>query len=265
MNDFVTPHIPQVMSGLLVFLGAWIVAVPRTSLGTPSIRMDSFSPLVQARLRAGLQRRACHERVPAMVIRGAGFIALLCGVLAFVGVIPPRVAFALFTIVGAPILAYGFLRSYNAARTRVALLAPRRSHIFPLWQLVLYVLFSCVPLAVPFVMRDYATGAVLASVGAFVALACSCIITGSPAILSDDDTPVDEFIDNRLRAMRARQCAWLGVMSVYIFVFLLKLQYPHEPGLEVLQAISIAGFFVAIIGVNRISMPPTSAEVAKWF
>ncbi len=265
MSDFVTPHIPQVMSGLLIFLGAWILAVPRTSLGTPSIRMDSLSPLVQARLRAGLQRRACHERVPAMVIRGAGIFAVLCGLLAFIGVIPPRIAFAVFTIVGAPILAYGFLRSYDAARTRVALLAPRRSNLFPLWQLVCYLLFSCLPLAVPFVMPAYAAGAVLASVGAVVSLACAYVIECSPAILSDDDTPVDEFIDNRLRAMRARQCAWLGVVSVYCFVFLLKLQYPHELALEVLQTISIASFFVAIVGVNRISMPPTSAELAKWF
>lgn len=265
MNDFVTPHIPQVMSGLLVFLGVWITAVPRTSLGTPNIRMDSFSPLVQNRFRAGLQRRACHERVPAMLIRGAGIVAVICGSLAFAGVIPARLGFPLFTIIGVPILAYGFLQSYNAARTRVALLAPRRSNIFPLWQVAFYVVFSCLPLAVPYVAHAYAMGAVLASAGAFVSLVCSYVIACSPAILSDGDTPVDEFIDNRLRAMRARQCAWLGVMCVYFFIFLLQEHNPHDSGLELLQTISVVGFLVAIFTVSRASMPPTSAELAKWF
>lgn len=263
----IVAHIRDIAAGILVFIGAWFVIRPQTALGAPKVRMENLSPLAQERFQAAVARRARYEHVGVVEIRLAGALAIAVGLLTLLRVVNPALAFPIYTMCGIPVLALGFVRAQNAAPKRIAPLTPRPASIMPVWQVAFFAVLGFAPLLVPVLHGGaYLASAILSALAAQVAIACSYLVARAPAVLSGDDLPVEQFLDDRLRRLRTQQCATFGFLAVFFFLFLSKFQgHYSDDGSGLLLAVAQLASVFATITIGGAIRQPTSAELLQWF
>src|SRR5579884_3858159 len=167
-TQFASAYGPYIVAGMLAFIGGWFVLRPQTALGMPRIRMDAYSPVVKERVEAAMARRQKYERIGITEIRVAGAVGLLLAALVALRAIGIQFAFPVFTFIGLPLVALGFMRSQNAARTRAATLTARSAFAISPWLLGVFALMGLSPLVIPLRGHGHVTGAVLAALASVV-------------------------------------------------------------------------------------------------
>jgi hypothetical protein len=175
-------------------------------------------PEVDPRLEDALARREAAEGPPAPIGRWTGFASLALSFAAVFSPLPVGLLYALLCFVVAMTGAATFLQLRNVQRTRVALLSVRTPEnvIPPIWFVLA---FTCALLALIAVGDPAWTGpSVLVCCSSIFTMFIAWRLTQLGAILSGEDVPAEQIVDERVRFYRSSTTLMLAFAQPFIFI-----------------------------------------------
>jgi hypothetical protein len=179
--------------------------------------LELRDPIVAARLRAVLDRRDELEGLGRRPVVVASISYFFFGLLCFLHVVTPAIAYALACADVALIFAWMYARVRNRSQRRAASLAPRRQiNVVPPLAFAGALLSGAVPLL--FVGDpSLRIAALLVSLSSLAIVVSAWSVAGMAAVLVGDDADLEIYVDERIR--RSRVCSMLALAYAVIPVF----------------------------------------------
>jgi hypothetical protein len=178
---------------------------------------DAHPDQWEARVQRAIERRQIAEGAPARlgVWMGAGSLAL--SALTLLTNIPVGLLYALLCLVIVAVGASAFLQLRNTQQRRVAVLASRTpDQVIPPYWFLLAALSACSIL--PFASRSQWTLAtVLVCISSLVTAFIAWRLTMLGAILTGDDVPAEQYVDERVRTYRCSTVMVLALIQPFVF------------------------------------------------
>jgi hypothetical protein len=183
------------------------------------IRTSGLDEVAADRLKSAIARRVEMEELPrAGRISLAGFCILAGAVFAAFTRVDLAVLYASVCVVITMVFWDRYLRLRNAGTRRAAVLRARtRNAVIPPW------IFAAVALSVitPLAFFNVAPFAAILVSAAGVAMAVAGDRSARlPALMSGDDPPVEQYLDDRLRRLRAANIVTTAAAPAYLFDFM---------------------------------------------
>lgn len=205
-----------------VFLGGGSYMMLRPGCFT-RIRGKFGRPLFDAhdemgeRLQAAVARRERAERLPRAMGLYIGGVTIALGIIAALTRIEPGVLYGVACLLLSGITGITYMQLRNMQVKRVAVLAPRvaGSVIPPYW----YAIGVINALSIlTFITRpELRAATILVCISSLATMAIASRLTHLPALLSGEDVPAEQLVDDRVRALRS--CNVLALAMVQPFVF----------------------------------------------
>ena len=253
-----------------VLFGGWVLYARRcfASVGLLIRTPCGDAPYAQ-RLRDAVARREHLESLPAAAMGTAiGAASLLAAVLAVVTPIPTTLLYAMVCVVLAMTLAGAYLRLRRAGGPRIASLRARsRDTVVPAWLSALVAVAAVSPLA----FVDLApAAALLVTVAGLLIAAVGDRVVHLPALLSGTDPAVDEYVDDRLRAVRAANLFATATAPPYVFeAITFTVAVVQHGGARPLHAAAMIFTLIALLvscawQVMLMRRGPGARETERW-
>lgn len=194
------------------------------------------------RIEAAVQRRAAAEGPPAPIgLYLSGLFLLLALAAAFnVSVASFLLFFVLAMCIGVPLVTVlTFSRLRNSQPIRAALLAVRTSNsVIPTYWFVASAICALLPLSFASVPNN-ALPAIVVCGSSLLTIYMAWRMTLLPALLSGEDIPAEQLVDDRLRFNRSTVCMFYALLQTFMFCNLSR-------GVTDLQT---AAFYVCLVSV----------------
>jgi hypothetical protein len=222
------------------------------------------------RLRDAVERREAIESLPGTVIaRWVGGVSLAAAVLAAFTAIPATLLYAVVCVVLAATLAVIYVRLRRAGARRVASLRARsREAALPPWLAALVAVAVVSPLAYVDVSP---LAALLVTVASLLIAVLGERTVHLPALLSGEDPPVDEYVDGRLRSVRAVNLFATATAPAYVFdASTWAVTFVDHPAR--LAPLHLAAVLLCLVALfvstawqtRQIRRAPPAADVERW-
>jgi len=243
--------------GLRWFMGASFVVVGlglligRNHLASDGvhIRTADLEEPAAGRLKRAIARRELMEVLPSATPASVvGVCALVAAALVAFTRLDPIVLYAGLCTVLAMAFSHAYLRLRNAGTRRAAALRVRnRATVLPPWLWIAVALCVVTPLA----FFDVAPlAAIFVSAAAVTIAVVGDRVTRLPALMSGEDPPIEDYLDRRLRTLRAANVVTTAPAPAYLFVCWAIVSAPDFTGLH------LTAFGVAMV---------TELIVTAWF
>jgi hypothetical protein len=205
------------MSAFFVVIGLGIL-ITRGRAGSDAalVRTAGLDEPTALRLKSAIARRERMEDEPGGAIPPLlGVCALGAAALALFTRVDLAVIYAVFCAVLAGASTTYYLRLRSAGTKRAASLRPRtRNAVLPPWLWGSVVLCVVSPLAFADVMPF---AAILVTVAAATVAVAGDRVARLPALMSGEDAPIEEYLDRRLRTLRAANVVTTAPFPAYFF------------------------------------------------
>lgn len=192
------------------------------------------------RIEAAVKRRQAAEGPPAPIGLFLSGIFMLLALAAAFNVSRMMLFFVLAICVGTPIITVlTFSRLRNLQPIRAALLAVRTSNsVIPTYWFV--VAATCALLVLSFAnVPGYALPSVIVCISSLMTVLMAWRMTLLPAMISGEDVPAEQLVDDRLRFNRSTVCMFYALLETWMFDNLVR-------STTALQAIA---FYVSLVSV----------------
>ena len=166
-----------------------------------------------------MQRRVQAEGKTVPLGAWIGWFSFVLGIVAAMGADPTLLYAALCfgTTLG---VAAAFLQVRNSQPTRVALLSARYPEsVIPSYWFYAAIISALMLLSFAIVGK-HAAAADIVMVSALLCIGMAWRLTALPALLSGEDIPAEQVIDDRLRFYRSRAAMMLAVVQTFVFCLL---------------------------------------------
>ena len=259
------------MAIFFVLFGAWMLKKRRcfSDIG-PLIRKPSDDSPYAHRLCEAVARREELEALPGDAIgTWIGVSSLAAGLLAVVTPIPVTLLYAVVCVVLAGAFAAAYLRLRRAGGRRIASLRARsRETAVPAWLSALIAVAAVSPL----VYVDVAPlAALLVAAAALVIVVLGDRVVHLPALLAGEDPAVEQYVDDRLRAVRSVNLFATATAPPYVFeaiTFTIAF-VEHHARFETLHLAALL-FSLVALGVSsawqlvQVRRRPGASDVERW-
>lgn len=218
------------------------------------------------RLRAAIARREQLEGVPGAAIATiAAATSLAAALLSAFTPASTVLLYALLCVVLAGTVAVTYARLRGASGRRIASLRARnRDSIVPPWLAVTVAVAAVSPLAF---VDDVPVAAVLVTAASIAIALVGDRMARLPALLSGDDPPLDEYVDDRLRAGRAVNLFATATAPAYVFDCFTAATVPHGATQLQIVAMLVAGLALLLSStwqLMQMRRKPAAAELERW-
>jgi hypothetical protein len=247
-----------------VLFGAWILRSRRcfSSVGALIRRPCGDSPYAQ-RLRDAVDRREALEALPSEAMATwIGGASLAAALLAALTPIPATLLYAVVCVVLAGTLAAAYLRLRRAGGRRVASLRARRPEgAVPAWLSALVAVAAVSPLA-----------AILVTAAGLLIVVLGNRVVHLPALLTGQDPAVEEYVDDRLRAVRSVNLFATATAPPYVFeamTFTIAFAQDHDVRHVALHVAAMLASLVALLvscawQFVQMRHAPGASDVERW-
>ncbi|MBV8490390.1 MAG: hypothetical protein JO199_07675 [Candidatus Eremiobacteraeota bacterium] len=192
------------IAGFLAFFGV-VIAVRGGAFaaGTCYVSSRGWSPAAEERLNAALDARKEAENIPHWFQPVQAGLCFVLAALAAIPAIPAVLPYTLSIVCLSAISWIAFTRFRHATQKRVAILTPRQLHD-SLPRLPLALVLASIATDVWLAFTTTYTIAWLAlAVAAAVLVFISWNVATAPALILGADPQIEQYVDDRLRAVRA--------------------------------------------------------------
>ncbi|HEV2261687.1 MAG TPA: hypothetical protein VGR69_05305 [Candidatus Rubrimentiphilum sp.] len=215
------------------------------------------------RLIAVAERRKALERGSPAWARAAGVLNLVSAVAVALKAVPIPVAYSLMLVGFVTLIGAAYFRMRNTGPRRVASLDVRTPFkVLPLYGYVAATIGSMLPLVdVP--NPSLRLVAIIVTMSSLAITFFAWRIAGVPALIAGDDIPVEIFVDDYLRLIRATGNLLLAPAAAFVY-FSLTAEHANTVHL-IAQLVSVACFLVVdvlLLAVSRKSVTPQ--ELDRW-
>jgi len=254
-----------------VLFGVWILKSRRcfSSIG-PLIRKPSDDSPYARRLRDAITKREDLEGLPgAGMARWIGGASLAAALLAALTPIPDTLLYAIVCVVLAGTLAAAYLRLRRAGGRRIASLRARtRQAAVPAWLSALVAVAAVSPLA--YIDLAPLAASLVAAAGLLIA-ALGDRVVHLPALLTGEDPAVEEYVDDRLRAVRSVNLFATATAPPYVFeaiTFTIAV-VEHQARFATIHLAAMLFALVALLvscawQLVQIRRAPGASDVERW-
>ena len=201
-----------VTTGVLALVGLSALGFPGSFAAVrPYFSRLNLSGEDRERMNAALGARKAAENIPAWLARAFGVVTLVLAASALVPQIPSIFPYSAWcaAFAAATVIASAHFR--EAARRRVAVLAPRNPRTALPVPLILAIL-ACVAMEIALALvTPYRAAWAVVALSSVALLVIAGQLAGAPALILGNDVPVERFIDERLRIARTTNVAGLAI------------------------------------------------------
>ena len=197
------------------------------------------------RIEAAVQRRQAAEGAPAPIGLYLSVVLLLLAAASALNVATLPLLYSILCVVAPLITAVTFSQLRNLQPIRAAVLTVRTSgSVIPVYWFVaaaLSALFALSFVNVP----SYTIPAVIVCISSLATIYMAWRMTLLPAMLSGEDIPAEQLVDDRLRFNRSTMCMFYALAQTFVFC----LQFRDLDALQtaaLLLSFSAIGFYVWI-------------------
>lgn len=259
------------MVGFFVLFGILMLAIRRRFASAGSMVRVSCDEPYAPRLRAAVARRERLEALPSSVLAIAIAIASLGA--AAIGLFVTGADTLLYAFVSL-VLTFSLAAAYvklrrSGGRRMASLRARRREAIVPPWLSAGVAVAAVSPLA----FVDVApVAAVLVTLAAVAIGVLGDAAARLPAILPGDDPAVDEYVDDRLRSVRAVNLTATACAPVYVFDAVTWVFATARAGFGAAGALHLAAMLFALVvllaavawQIALVRRGPAAGDVERW-
>jgi hypothetical protein len=170
------------------------------------------------RIEGAIERRGAAEGRPAPIGRWIGGVSLILAAFAATTSVPDALLYALLCLSIALASAAAFLRLRNSQRTRVAVLSVRTVDqvLSPVWFAL--ALASSLSLLTFVNLPHWATPTILVCISSIACVIIAWRLTQLGALLSGQDLPAEQLVDDRLRFHRSSMVLMFAYIQPFVFV-----------------------------------------------
>ncbi len=170
------------------------------------------------RIDAAVKRRQMAEGPPAPIGLFLSGIFLVLALAAAFNIRGLMLLFVLAVCAGTPLInALAFSRLRNVQPVRAALLAVRPStSVIPAYWFAAAAMCALLVLSFAYT-PGYAVPAVVVCISALTTVVIAWRMTLLPAMLSGDDIPAEQLVDDRLRFNRSTVCMFYAILETWMF------------------------------------------------
>jgi hypothetical protein len=254
-----------------VLFGAWILKSRRcfSTIGPLVGKPSGDSPYAD-RLCEAIARREELEALPGPAIgTWIGVSSLAAGLLAALTPIPVTLLYAVVCVVLAGTLAAAYLRLRRAGERRIASLRARsRETAVPAWLSALIAVAAVSPLA----YADVApVAAFLVAAAALLIVVLGDRVVHLPALLTGEDPAIEEYVDDRLRAVRSVNLFATATAPPYVFeaiTFTIAFVQNHAR----FETLHLAAMLLSLVALLvscawqfvQVRRAPGASDVERW-
>jgi hypothetical protein len=260
------------MAAFFALFGAALLAWGRhfACIGPLIRRPCGDSPDAQ-RLCAAIERREALEALPGAAMgRWSGGASLAAALLAACTPVPPTLLYAIVCVVLALTFASAYLRLRRAGARRVASLRARsRAKTVPAWLTALVAVAAVSPLTF---LGDAPLAAALVTAAGLLIAFLGDRVVHLPALLGGNDPAVDEYVDDRLRAVRSTNLFATATAPAFVFATITATLLRVQDGSDPLSSLHLGAMGVSFLAwivasawqYVQMRRGPNAADVARW-
>lgn len=247
-----------IWAGAFFISGAYMFLRPDciTRIRGPFGRRLRVGENLQERFDAAVARREAAERLPRAIPFSIGAIAIGLGLLAALTEGQPAVMYGVLCLSISTITGIAYMQLRNMQSKRVAVLAPRSAvSVIPvIWYLL--AAFGALAILSFAAHADLRVAAISVCISTLTTTAIAFRLAHLPALLSGEDVPVEQIVDDRVRTLRT--CNVLALALVQPFVFCSQL-VDRATSLELATMFATLAIFLAYLAWatrKRTAQPP---------
>jgi hypothetical protein len=260
------------MTAFFALFGAALLVWGRCfgSIG-PLIRRPCDDTRDAQRLCEAIERREELEALPGAAMgRWSGGASLAAAVISAFTPVPTTLLYAIVCVVLALTFASAYLRLRRAGVRRVASLRARsRAKTVPAWLTALVAVAAVSPLTF---LGDAPFAAALVTAAGLLIAFLGDRVVHLPALLSGHDPAVEEYVDDRLRAVRSTNLFATATAPAFVFATITATLLRVQNGFDPLSSLHVGAmgvsFFAWIVASAwqyvQMRRGPNAADVARW-
>lgn len=180
-------------------------------------RLQVDDAQMQARFDAAVARREQAERLPRALGLYIGGITIAVGIIAAVSRIQPAVLYGVLCLIMSSITGITYMQLRNMQAKRVAVLAPRSAtSVIPAYWYALSIV-NALSILTFATHPELRIPAILVCLSSLATMALASRLAHLPALLSGDDVPAEQLVDDRVRTLRTCNVLSLAVVQPFVF------------------------------------------------